>query len=139
MVEENVLIVRGEDRVRCALRWTQLPNRTYQIALESPEGVVDVVGRDLFAALQDVRRRLEASGWTIAVQGARVDTYPSGMVRDMLGARRVYVLQMGRHVAREHLVDIFAEADPQQVGTVDEQIEFYRLWRIRRAVTPPPD
>ena len=78
-------------------------------------------------------------GWAIAVQGSRVDTYPSGMVRDMLGARRVYVLQMGRHVAREHLVDIFAEADVRQIGTVDEQIEFYRLWRISLAATPAPD
>jgi hypothetical protein len=138
MSEQNVLMVRGSERVWCPLRWEQLPDRTYRIVLESPEEVVDVIGRDLFAALQDVRRTLEPGGWAIAVQGARVDTYPSGMVRDMLGARRVYVLQMGRHVAREHLVDIFAEADMQQLGTVDEQIEFYRLWRIRRAETPPP-
>jgi hypothetical protein len=61
------------------------------------------------------------------------------MVRDMLGARRVYVLEMGRHVMREHLVDIFADADVEQIGTVEDQIEFYRLWRISRAATPPPD
>jgi hypothetical protein len=139
MGEQDVLMVRGENQRWCALRWMQLPDRTYRIVLDGPEGVVDVVGRDLFAALQDVRRRLEHSGWIIAVQGSRVDTYPSGMLRDMLGGRRVYVLEMGRHVERAHLVDTFAEADVQQIGTVDEQIEFYRQWRIRRAATPPPD
>ncbi|BCJ66253.1 hypothetical protein GCM10009779_65810 [Polymorphospora rubra] len=82
---------------------------------------------------------LEHGGWVIAVQGARVDSHPSGMVRDMLGARRVYILQKGRHVAREHLVDIFAEAEVSQIGTVDEQVEFYRLWRNSRAATPSPD
>ncbi|WP_212826235.1 hypothetical protein [Polymorphospora rubra] len=137
--EREVLVVRGQEQMRCRLRWTLLPDRTYRLVLGGPTGVVDVIGRDLFAALQDIRRMLEHGGWVIAVQGARVDSHPSGMVRDMLGARRVYILQKGRHVAREHLVDIFAEAEVSQIGTVDEQVEFYRLWRNSRAATPSPD
>jgi hypothetical protein len=139
MGKQDVLMVRGQERVQRTLRWLQMHDRTYRITLDSPAGLVDATGRDLFAALQDVRRALEGGGWVVAVQGSRVDTYPSGMVRDMLGGSRVYVLQMGRHVDREHLVDTFARADVTQIGTVDEQIEFYRQWRMSRASTPSPD
>src|SRR5262245_58352460 len=105
MSEQNVLMIRGPAPEWRVLGWTQVPDRNVRIVLDGAEGAVDVVGRDLFAALQDVRRSLEHSGWIIAVQGSRVDAHPSGMVRDMLGGRRVCVLEMGRHVAPERLVD----------------------------------
>jgi hypothetical protein len=37
----------------------------------------------MFEALVRLRRQLEPDGLMIAVQGARRDTYPSGMARDM--------------------------------------------------------
>ena len=40
-----------------------------------------VTGPDMFEALVGVRRQLEPDGLMIAVQGARRDTYPSGMAR----------------------------------------------------------
>jgi hypothetical protein len=40
-------------------------------------------GPDMFEALVRLRRQLEPDGLMIAVQGARRDTYPSGMARDV--------------------------------------------------------
>jgi hypothetical protein len=94
----------------CALRWWMNPDRTYSINLDGPDEPVACTGNDLFQVLQEIRQELEPRGWLIAVQGARKDAYPTGMVRDMIGARRVYILRVGQQVKREHLVDIFAEA-----------------------------
>lgn len=138
MEDRRVLLVRGDEQVTCRLRWDSLSDRSYRLIIEGPAGVVDEVGADLFDALRNLRRKLELDGWLIAVQGARVDAYASGMVRDMLGARHVYLIQIGRHVAREHLVDIFAEADKRYLSTLEEQAEFFERWKVSRAETPPP-
>ena len=55
---------------------------------------------DMFEALVRLRRQLEPDGLTVAVQGARRDTYPSGMARDMGGGMRVYVLRPDSELAR---------------------------------------
>lgn len=83
-------------------------------------------GTDLFDALVALRRRLEAIGCRLLCAGARRDVYPSGMARAMGGARKAYIFELGRS-ARD-LVDIFAEAKPAQVGTVDEQEQFRQKW-----------
>jgi hypothetical protein len=88
-----------------------------------------VVGRDLFHALELLREELEPAGWLVAVQGSRANAYASGMMRDMNGARRVYLWEFGRHVQRSDLVDIFAAADPSDVVTLADQRENYARWR----------
>jgi hypothetical protein len=126
----SVPIVRESERVMCALSWQMHIDRTYSISLDGPEGPIAGNGSDLFQALQEIRLELEPRGWLIAVQGARKDAYPTGMVRDMIGARRVYILSLGRQAAREHLVDIFAEAAANSLGTVEQQKNYYRDWRL---------
>jgi hypothetical protein len=106
------------------------PDRTYSINLDGPDEPVACTGNDLFQVLQEIRQELEPRGWLIAVQGARKDAYPTGMVRDMIGARRVYILRVGQQVKREHLVDIFAEAAADSLGTVEQQTNYYREWRL---------
>ncbi|WNV87489.1 hypothetical protein [Umezawaea sp. Da 62-37] len=112
------------------LKWHLRADRTYLINLDGPVGPVIGCGNDLFQALQVIRLELETSGWLIAVQGARKDAYASGMVRDMIGASRIYILRTGQQVEREHLVDIFAEAPPDSLGTVEQQKSCYRDWRL---------
>jgi hypothetical protein len=99
----------------------------HRVVLDGPTGRIEADGRDFFDALAAVRRQLEPHGWYIAVQGARRDTFPSGMLRDT-GARRVYVLEPGRPWRREHMVRTFDDADPADLGTVAEQEEFYERW-----------
>lgn len=83
-------------------------------------------GEDLFGALVALRKHLERLGWRLLCAGARRDVYPSGMARGMGSARTAYVTEIGKPAL--DLVDIFGEALPEQVGTVDEQQLFRQEW-----------
>ncbi|MBL7500249.1 hypothetical protein I6A84_31125 [Frankia sp. CNm7] len=136
----EVSVVRAGERERCMLTWRFHKDRSRSISLSGPFGTLEGAGDDLFEALNVIRRSLEGQGWFIAVQGARRNTWASGMLRDMIGARHVYVLEPGRDIrTREDWVDIFAEAEPDQLATVEEQRQYYREWQesARREWIPP--
>lgn len=86
--------------------------------------------RDLFAALQAARRELEAHGVQLACQGARINVWPSGMLRQAGHGRRGYVLTMPPAAAQEpSTVDIFEPAPQSAVlATVDEQRDWFRRY-----------
>lgn len=84
---------------------------------------------DMFEALVRLRRQLEPDGLMVAVQGARRDTYPCGMARDMGGGTQVYVMRPGLHARPEDLVETLDDAPPDQIATVDEQRAFAETWR----------
>jgi hypothetical protein len=102
---------------------------TYTLTLDRPDVSQSARGSDLFVALESIRPDMEHGNRMIVVQGARRDAYTSGMLRDMIGARRVYIVQPGRQAEREYLVDIFAGADIADLGTVQKQKEFCKAWR----------
>jgi hypothetical protein len=106
----------------------QLAGADYLVVLDGPLGRLESVERDYFEALVAIRRRLEPAGWWVAVQGARRTTYPSGVLRAQGGARNVYVLELGRPAQRAHRAMTFDDADPADLGTVDEQKDFYERW-----------
>lgn len=64
-----------------------------------------------------------------AQEGARRDTYPSEMARDMGGGMRVYVMQPGRRARREDLVRTLDNASADRLATIDEQRAFAEAWR----------
>ncbi len=64
----------------------------------------------------------------VAVQGARRDTYPSGMARDMGGGMPVYVMHPGRRARREDPVETLGDSQVDQLATVDERA-FAEAWR----------
>lgn len=128
--ERTVPVFRSGERVKCKLSWARFHDRTYRINIDSPAGPISATADDLFSALQQIRSALGSQDWLIGVQGARKDAYPSGMLRDTVGARRVYILYFGKDMDRNDLVDIFAEADVSLLGTVDQQVEYYRNWRL---------
>lgn len=80
----------------------------------------------MFDALIVLRKQLESAGLRLLCAGARRDAYPSGMARSMGGARKAYIFGLGKPATE--LVDIFAEAQPEQVGTVDEQQRYRQQW-----------
>ncbi|HBJ94215.1 hypothetical protein [Ponticaulis sp.] len=83
-------------------------------------------GSDLFDALMILRKELESNGIRLLCAGARRDVSPSGMARSMGGARKVYILELGKPATA--LIDIFAAAPPEQIGTVKEQQSFRQQW-----------
>lgn len=108
------------------------PMPSYRIELRARLGnytcPYTATGPDVFEALVRLRRQLEPDGLMIAVQGARRDTYPSGMARDMGAGMKVYVLHQGMRGRREDLVETLADAPLDDLGTVDEQRAFHDTW-----------
>lgn len=64
----------------------------------------------------------------IAAQLARLDTYPSGMARDMGGGMKVYVARPGGRAHGEDLVGTLDDASLDLIPAVDQQREFARAW-----------
>ncbi|MDB0544623.1 hypothetical protein LBW62_25630 [Ralstonia solanacearum] len=83
---------------------------------------------NLFAAMSAYRLRLEQDGYLLLCNGARRDAYPSQMILEMGGGRKIYLLHAGRQTSREDLVDIFGAATIEQVCTVAEQRASYDAW-----------
>lgn len=125
MSDREVLAVRHDERARVHVRWWPQDDG-YAVEAEGPWGKVSAAAADAFAALAGVRRDLEAQGWRLAVAGARRDTYPSGMARDMGGGLKVYVMVEGKPAVE--LVDTFADAPPELLATVAEQEAAFGAW-----------
>lgn len=54
----KVPLIRGDQRVMGVLWWVHRRDRNYEILIQAPVGPVAVLERDLFVALQEVRRAL---------------------------------------------------------------------------------
>lgn len=84
-------------------------------------------GHDLFRCLCALRTKLEVLGIKVLCNGARIDACVSGMLSQS-GISKVYITTMGQQGRRENLVNIFDEAEPGQVGTVEEQEDYHNKW-----------
>ena len=85
-------------------------------------------GDDLFETQIALRRELETINAKLLCAGARPEAVPSGMSRGMGGGAKVYLTQIGKPAFRTDLVDIFDYAEPNLVGTVEEQKRFHDRW-----------
>lgn len=83
--------------------------------------------RDAFAAFAECRRQFEPLGIRVLVEGARRDTYPSGMLRDMAGGLRVYREVPGVHPERGDTLGTFA-VSCEAIVTVAEQRAAHEAW-----------
>jgi hypothetical protein len=140
LTDRTVAVIRNGQheatRLRAWLDGHDGPMPTYRIELTARAGnytcPYTATAPDVFEALVRLRRQLEPDGLMIAVQGARRDTYPSGMARDMGGGMKVYVLRPGLRGRREDLVGTLDDAPPDELGTVDEQRAFHDTWIAER-------
>lgn len=128
---DDVTAVRGEERAVSVLTWAidarADPVDAYRVRVDGPWGTSEARGYDLVAALDAVRRVLEREGWLLAINAARPDVAQSGMLREA-GSRRAYQLRQGRPGRREDMVNLFDDAPPSAVTTVDAQKEAYERW-----------
>lgn len=88
----------------------------------------EFVAADFFGALVTLRQELEKLGARPLCLGACTDVFPSGMSRSMSAGRKAYRLRLGSPTDARDLVDIFDRAEPQAVGSVDEQERFHATW-----------
>lgn len=134
--DREVLLARNEARLRARLRcWLDGydgPRPRYRIELTLNGDRITATASDIFESLAGLRHQLEPAGLMIAVQGARRDTYPSGMLRDMGDGREVYVLREGHRTTQDDIVETLADAEVEQLGTVEEQQAFHLAWLRRK-------
>lgn len=126
-----VLLVRGDERQRAVIRWwwtARGPEDVYRAEMEWSGPAIEVSAHDMFEVLVRIREQLEPQGWFVAVQGSRLDTFPSAMQRDMGGGLSVYVMRIGEPARLEDVVDTFAEADPGLLATVAAQRAHAEEW-----------
>lgn len=111
----------------CELNYEQGTPINIQVQTQSL-GIMTFTDNDMFGALSKIRLQLETKGYLLLCNAARKDAYPSKMMREMGGGRKIYLLTLRTQARREDLVDIFGPATPDQVGTVAEQHAFYESW-----------
>lgn len=130
--DREVVVARAGERRQARLRgWLDGydgPRPLYRIELFLDGDRYTGTAMDMFASLVRLRRQLEPDGWTVAVQGARRDTFPSGMTRDMDGGMRAYVMRPGQKSSIDDLVDTLADAELEQIGTIEEQQAWHAEW-----------
>jgi hypothetical protein len=80
------------------------------------------VESDIFGSLIQARLELEHKGFLLCCQGARPNVFPSGMLKQMNDGRVAHALD--HPLSEDGGVDCFADADPSEVGTVEQQRQF---------------
>ncbi|MEC4895430.1 MAG: hypothetical protein SAL07_19015 [Oscillatoria sp. PMC 1051.18] len=115
----------------CTISYRRIPSCT--VNFQNHElGTHQFEGRDIFDCLCQLRVLLEEKGGNILCNGARIDAYPSPMSRDMGAGIKLYRLKLGKRPQRSDLLRIFDKAEPEQIGTVEEQRAYYEKWRASK-------
>jgi hypothetical protein len=136
LVDRDVVVIQDgqpeQTRLRGWLDGYDGPMPTYRIELVARAGnytcPYPATAPNMFRALRRLRRQLEPDGLMVSLQGARRDTWPSGMLLDMAGGMQAYIIRPGQRTREEDVVGILDDAPPDQIATVDEQDSFFRAW-----------
>jgi ClpA/ClpB-like protein len=127
-----VTLVCGDERQWATIHWAWQGRSggsdLYRAQLDWSGEPIDVGAHDMFEALVRIREQLEPQGWFVAVQGSRLDTFPSEMQREMAGGLNVNVLRMSEQVRLGDVAETFADADPGLLATVAAQREHAAEW-----------
>jgi len=83
---------------------------------------------DYFEAFANLRNLFQKEQIIPLCYGADLNTYPSGMARDMGKGLKAYHYKKGKHAKREDLVHIFESGEGIQVSTVEEQKQNFLNW-----------
>lgn len=91
-------------------------------------GCIECIGGDFLDALTSIRLELENNNCILLINGSRKNFVVSGMSNQMSGGIKGYTVKLGEPATRDNLVDILAYAEPNLVGTIEEQDKFYQEW-----------
>lgn len=88
---------------------------------------------NIFDALCRLRAVLEPFGFLICCNGARRDSWASGLAKDMGGGKRVYLTRGGHRATTSDLVATLAPADCSKCVRLSVQLMYHIQW-IRSVV-----
>jgi len=126
-VREMTIQIANNSSEKCVVEIAK--SEPWKVALShSSLGRLEFEADNLCKALVCLRYSLEEKECKLLCNGSRKDVIVSGMSRQMGGGRKAYVVRLGCQALKEDMVDIFDYAEPQYVGTVSQQKEFYNEW-----------
>jgi len=130
----GVTVLSGSGEEQWTLS-TSRRGRAWLLTLTGVHGITwTAEGPDLFKALRELRRALDPLGIRLGVNGARRDSWASGMQCDMGEGRVVYLLHEAQAGKPEQVPTLgFTALDA--VGTVEEQEEQFARWLESRRTT----
>ena len=94
-------------------------------------------GSDLEEALGNLRQRLDEFDALLLINRFHRDAFTSSMSRQMSGGRQCYLVEQGRPVSPEMLVDALGPASVEDVVTAEENAERVRSWILSVQATAP--
>jgi hypothetical protein len=119
-------ILAGQAHIRCELVG-EAP-RKYELVVTLPDDeVLRTSASDLFECLYQLRRQhLDQRGVLLAVNGARLNAWPSGLLRDTGGGFDLYLF----HLGYEDLLTVktFDPAPIETIVSASEQRAFFEQW-----------
>jgi len=119
--------LRGGDVARGTVSWRTGPDTWLAFKVwDGPDASAS--GIDLFEALTTARQSLEKAGFIPMIEGARADSFPSGMARGMGEGEMTYRLRQGVAAEQSDLRFLFDPAEAETVTTTEEQVRAYRRW-----------
>jgi hypothetical protein len=135
-----VNLVRRDERQHAVLHWARRgqgeERQRYRMLLEWSATPIQADADDLFEALVRIREQLERQGWFVAVQGSRLEAFPSPTQREIAAGLSVYITRIGEPATPDDVAETFAVADPSTLATVNAQRQHAQAWQ--RSL-PPSD
>lgn len=96
--------------------------------IDIENGFIKLNKDNVLDSLLYVRTEFEKKKCYILINGSRKNFVVSGMSNQMSGGIKGYTVKLGEPATSDNLVDILAYADPNLVGTIEEQDKFHQEW-----------
>jgi hypothetical protein len=130
------LVSRSGARANCSITLTYIPFERARLEFEC-EAVrlpYEFECPSVFHCVYAFRRALEESGWILCCNISRVDARVMGMLGDVTGGLRCYLLKSAPKGLTPRVVDMFEEAPVDECATIAEQENFFSSWRTKPTV-----
>jgi len=96
MNKEKIIgvLLSTKEIVNCTVRYAD--TSPWKMSLDCENiGVLQSKGEDLFEAFLDIRKQLRSDGVVLLCNGSRRNVFPSPMLRQSCGGKKVYLLRLG--------------------------------------------
>ena len=132
MIQHQIIVCQSQDVTMQAAMYyetSKTDNKHFSLHFVCDEwGHLVAMEYNIFDALCRLRAVLESNGCLICCNGARRDTWASGIAKDMGGGERVYATRLGRPATPSDLVPILAPADCSICVALSAQLAYHIQW-----------